>query len=237
MNSSLPWAVRRSCVAAHRVQPIGKGRQAEHKANPDPLYAAARAAASRLARLPATVWALDINWRQHAIQLDYAARVQPISRKAGEEKKAHAAIASSLRKAAHYLGRDGQVDPLFAGTLHALSLRWEQRWKPYLAPKTWPTLNADSPRLSDFLDDLAAWIDGGAGASYGMHMHGFERQQDGPNGAAMVAYERVTWLMEELTGQPHPTRVAEIVTAYHPTADDRDRGRTLRARRGKTAKK
>jgi len=59
------------------------------------------------------------------------------------------------------------------------------------------------------------------------------RGDDG-SGEALEATSRVSEFMDFHTGRPHVELVREIVAAYYPDASDRDRGRTLRARKGKT---
>jgi hypothetical protein len=224
-SKPLPWAVRYSIVRQNRVL-------APHNRDPH-LRTATRQVAARLSQLSMDVWDIEIDWRKHACELDQAARVVPISRAANKEMKEHAKIALSLRKAVHALrSSDGQVDPMLLGALQSVATLDREKFDPYV-PRLF--LGPNSPRLSDFLNTLAAWIEGEGLQSFGFHRLADSKQRLGFNGAALVAHRSVSEFMVRMTGKPLHAIVSGIVDVYFPEASQRDRARS--ARIGKTAKK
>lgn len=226
-SGRLPWKVLRSVATSFRVAPPGN-REAIHRQWPREVIA-------RLERLPPALWALDVDWRAHAAELDRLARVAPAGRSPKQETADHAYIATSLRKAAGKLrAAEGQADPLLIATLCALA-----RFKPdrfgSLATLA-PLYAADGPRLSEFLEALGAWIGGEERLTDGFHDVRKKRPSVGPNGAALQAYRNLAAFLEDRCGKPHHELVKTIVEVYHPSAD-RNVDRSRSARFGKKRKK
>lgn len=247
----LPWAVRRGIVMRYgRVAP---------SANRHPIFRNyPRRVAARMARLPTSLWDLPIRWRQFAGDLDFLAAVPPVERPLSKERETHGKIATSLRTAAQALGESGQPDPTFFGSLLMARDLAPNLFGPFGpnprrrkagAPLEWPDpADMGRARLSDFLRVMADLFEGERVRVMGLHRLdnrnddggvGFGglpefKQRVGADGAAAVAFERVSWFMRFHTKAPHNDLVREIVKVYHPNADpERDRSRSVRGKTGK----
>lgn len=203
-----------AAIAAHRSSPRWRAEIADS-----------------FAKLPCELWDLDIDWPNAISALHKAARVTPLRRTASSEKAAHNKIAANLRKVAHLLKAEGQVDANVAtmigmardhlGMVNMPTIAWEGEWRRL--------------RLGELLRAMADMYDGEKIGHLGNGVPIPVRT--GVDAAAALATSELRDFMLKHTNKAHEKIVAEIVRAYHPAAGDRDFLRNARNKNGKSPKK
>lgn len=222
MPEKLPTPVRRCVVRCNRTSP------------PNGLRDWARARGRRLSRIPAAVWELPIDWSRYACDLDHAASVTVSTRAQAEIQSANDVAAKALHKAADALRSAGQGELWLLGVLQI-----QERKKPGSVPRIgnlvrhWMAETEVRLSLPELLDTMADTFAGKERQFYGIHFFSGPRRQ-GPQAAALEAACQVSALFERLLGRPCWDKVADVVHAYHPKAQERapdEWARTLNARK------
>lgn len=193
----LPFSVMRAVVKQHRTSPPGM------------LRTSAREQAERLARLPASVWALPIDWKTWAAELDAMAWAPPPTATPREVKDSNQRVAAALRRAAHALRDKHQIDPSLGSAFYAA-----EKLSPGLEVHV---SKGHNKTLSEFLGVLREWFEGNQLETYGLHFRSGPKGK-GPNAAAIDAAERVSEMFRKACGKPHWDQVEVVVQTYHPAA-------------------